>query len=169
MLTNIYRYDTIIKTASSNSLNDMFFSLVVDILNPNFAYDDIFIKREANEIYYEFINSKWYKNVVKLTGNKALENIFYTSFLEMSRNNNNIFSYRFIKPAYRKYIPLAIKLNSDLEISDNINDKDILILDDTVTTGLTLSQEANLLLNTYAPKSVEFLSILSPLNNREIK
>lgn len=142
---------------------------MVSILKPKFAYDNVFVKRKASDVYKEFISSDWYQSAVKLSGNKQLESYFRTAFLKMMRENGDIFSYKPINPKYRKYIPLAIKFDSSFKVDEGINDKNVLILDDTVATGITMSQEANLLIQTYVPKSIEFLSILSPLNNKEIK
>lgn len=55
------------------------------------------------------------------------------------------------------------------EIAEHINDKNILIIDDTVTTGSTLSTSADAIWSTFNPKSITFLTIFSSKDNEAIE
>ena len=65
-------------------------------------------------------------------------------------------------------MPLPINVNPDKVRDEDINGKSILILDDTATTGKTLSDSANALMETYAPDKITFLTIFSPRDNRNL-
>lgn len=68
-------------------------------------------------------------------------------------------------------MPNTIIINNNFvtpEIAEHINDKNILIIDDTVTTGATLSTSADAICRTFKPKSITFLTIFSSKDNEAI-
>jgi hypothetical protein len=85
--------------------------------------------------------------------------------------NDGVFSYKFIKPAIlRNAILQSMKVsdnyaNGEFEVADRINGKNALIIDDTVTSGKTLSDSAHAILEMYDPKSITFLTLFSPLKS----
>jgi hypoxanthine-guanine phosphoribosyltransferase len=83
-------------------------------------------------------------------------------FQEMQRANNGIFSYKYIPTKLRSKICETIHTNGDLDLADEINGKRILILDDTVTTGKTISDSAKALISTFTPASITFFTIMTP-------
>lgn len=56
---------------------------------------------------------------------------------------------------YRKAIPQSAELGDICEDDVLINDRDIAIIDDTFTTGKTLSDISELILGTYVPRSIK--------------
>ena len=46
---------------------------------------------------------------------------------------------------------------------DKINDKNVLILDDTIETGSTISETTNLILKSYVPKNITIITLFSKL------
>jgi predicted amidophosphoribosyltransferase len=80
----------------------------------------------------------------------------------MQRANDGMFSYKYIPAKLRNKIGETIYTNKELKLADEINGKRILILDDTVTTGKTLSDSAKALMSTFTPASITFFTIMTP-------
>ena len=86
----------------------------------------------------------------------------------MNKNNNGVFSYKYIKPKEMRDIIIqsmfvSNEYKDDLEFGKYINGKRILVLDDTVTSGKTISDSANAILETFEPKDITFLTLFTPL------
>ena len=155
-------FDTVIKTASTNFLNNDLFKLAQENIRANAFYDGIFSKMTFGEVYEKLRQTKWYREVCDEKTKNNLDNIFIA-------NRNGIFKYKELdKVKTRLYIPLPINVNPDKVRDEDINDKSILILDDTATTGKTLSDSANALMETYDPAKITFLTIFSPRDNMNI-
>ena len=75
-----------------------------------------------------------------------------------------MFSYKYIPVNLRNKIGKTMRLSdgNGIELANEINGKKILILDDTVTTGKTISDSAKALLDTFAPASITFFAIMTP-------
>ena len=80
-----------------------------------------------------------------------------------------VFSYKYIEENYRKYVILSMyisdEVKSNLELANVINGKRVLVLDDTVTSGKTISDSAETFMETFDPKDITFLTLFSPLSN----
>lgn len=111
-------------------------------------------------------NPKHEKGVNGLTGNPTQKelNLLNKLFKEMIKDND-YFSYRKIPPNLRKFIDTSsvIDANDALKYSDMINDKDVLILDDTISSGETISDNVQVLMKTFEPKSVQVITLFGPL------
>jgi hypoxanthine-guanine phosphoribosyltransferase len=84
----------------------------------------------------------------------------------MRKRNNGYFSYKYIPTYYRKYILKTMEENDFddfLRYADKINDKNVLILDDTIATGSTISETTNLILKSYVPKNITIITLFSKL------
>ena len=87
-----------------------------------------------------------------------------------NKNPNDSFSYYEIGVINRWYISSALNLNPNvIENDDDINGKNILILDDTATTGKTFSDSTLALMDLYAPAKISLFAIFSPVENHIIK
>ena len=87
----------------------------------------------------------------------------------MNQKNDGVFSYKYIKPnelrdAIVQSMYISDEYKDNLEYAEMINNKRMLILDDTVTSGKTISDSANALLDTFDPKDITFLTLFTPLN-----
>lgn len=83
-------------------------------------------------------------------------------------SNDGNFSYKFFNKSFRKYVIKSMYINdrfttNEEEYANTINGKKILVIDDTVTSGKTISDSAEAILDTYAPESITFLTLFSPL------
>jgi hypothetical protein len=157
-------YDTLLVTPSSNELNRYIFSYVKRLLHFENDYQFAFVKNTANDVYERFIETT--KNIPN-----NIHSRIYKAIRNMNKDNNGIFSYKFLPKDLRSYIGQTIGINADLDdlaFADAINDKKVLIIDDTVTSGKTISDSSNALLSMYAPKSITFLTLFSSLDNKEI-
>ena len=69
---------------------------------------------------------------------------------------------------YRKAISQSAELGDICEDDVLINDRDIAIIDDTLTTGKTLSDISELILGTYVPRSITFITLFSAKDGIEL-
>lgn len=89
----------------------------------------------------------------------------------MNLKNNGVFSYKYISTlAYRESIEksLSIEFDDDLSMQyrNAINGKNVLVLDDTVESGKTLSDSAEAIRSMFDPLSITFLTLFSPKSSQ---
>lgn len=159
------KYDVIITTPSSNSLNNEILKRVSRLIPHSIEFEHFFKKLEANDVYENWLYSKWFDEHPEIKHSTLLQAI-----LAMNKYNNGIFSYKFIKPielrnAIKNSMKVSDEIADDLSMGDYINGKNVLVIDDTVTSGKTISDSANAILQMYDPNSITFLTLFSPLNN----
>lgn len=51
------------------------------------------------------------------------------------------------------------------EYANLINDKNVLLIDDTISRGQTIKETCSIIKYSYKPKSVSVLTLISPLDN----
>lgn len=161
------KFDTLVMTPSTNSFNNEIFELVKKHTNFNSYINDMFYKLSASEVYDRYYD---YDKLSKIIKDKhelqRVDSAISQALLDMMQGTN-IFTYKLIPSSYRKYIDSSLKVVDKVELKykDQINDKKVLILDDTVSSGKTLSESAFALNATFSPKSITFLTVFSPLEN----
>lgn len=167
-------FDVIITTPSSNPLNTEILHRIIRIINHENSFEEFFIKFTANEVYRDFIDSEWltrtYPNEAQC---KKMHSNIYKAICKMNlpkeqKGNDGIFSYKFLKPSeLRSAIVQSMYINDDfrdeLTYGPLINGKKVLIIDDTVTSGKTISDSADAVKEMYDPISITFLTLFSPL------
>jgi len=74
----------------------------------------------------------------------------------MDTKRSGKFTYHFIQdPDMRKVIERTMRVcNNSGKYSELINDKDILIVDDSISQGNTIKEACNLIQSTFVPKSI---------------
>ena len=159
------KYDTIITIPSSNELNIQFLYRLNKIVKSNFQITDYLNKLNIEDVYENFIDWKQLKLDYgdKYDSAKRLLNKFFSN---MEKDNNNYFSYKFIKDVnLRKYITMTIYSDDEktIEYAPHINGKNILILDDTIGTGKTISEACKEILETFTPNSITVITLFSKL------
>ena len=85
----------------------------------------------------------------------------------MDLERKGTFSRHFIKdPEMRDVLDITLKLSTDrfAEFANKINGQDILIIDDTISRGQSINEACRIILESYAPKSLTVLTLLSKLN-----
>ena len=161
-------FDVIITTPSNNQLNNRIFDIVERIIPHRAAIKDFFKKYNANFVLDYMIDD----DLIAQMSNTQEQYIdckkeIERSIMRMNQKNNGIFSYKYIEEGYRKYVIQSMYISdnvkSNLELANVINGKRVLVLDDTVTSGKTISDSAEALMDTFDPFDITFLTLFSPL------
>ena len=85
---------------------------------------------------------------------------------EMEKQRNGYFSRHLIKnKEMRDVLDFTLKLSNDrfAEFANKINGQDILIIDDTISRGQSINEACKIMSESYAPKSITVLTLLSKL------
>lgn len=170
-------FDIIITTPSSNPLNTEILHRITRIIKHEQSFEDFFSKYSANDVYKDFIDSEWLKNTYpddsqrRKMHSRIFQAICKMNLPKEQGGNGGIFSYKYLKP-----ITLRNAIIQSMHISDDfideitygsvINGKKILIIDDTVTSGKTISDSAEAIKEMYDPQSITFLTLFSPLSSK---
>lgn len=159
------KYDTIIMTPSNNELNKIVFGYLKRIIPHDNAIDNFFVKLSADDVEDNFVDEKYING---LPNSVSVWNALEDAFSSMRIENGGVFSYKYIQvSAYRKAIKNSLKVNSKgyaTYYEDIINGKNVLVFDDTVTSGKTISDSGNAITGTFTPKSITFITLFSALN-----
>ena len=86
---------------------------------------------------------------------------------QMDKERDGYFSRHLIKnKKMRDALDSTLKLSDDrfAEFANKINGQDILIIDDTISRGQTIKEVCQIISDSYAPKSITVLMLLSKLN-----
>lgn len=169
---------------SGGNINSMLRNMVEEVMKQyspdNIILDGVIEKMTVDEVEEEIAkpNSAFNKEFnTQEKRQKAWEKL-RPSFKRMQDANGGIFSYKLIKPSrYRAFITHVLKFADNPELKEMISkmpDKNILIIDDTVTYGNTTRSAVNLIRDTisnikstantienYAPKSISVLTLFS--------
>lgn len=85
---------------------------------------------------------------------------------QMNKERKGTFSRHLIKdPEMRDVLDTTLKISDDgfAEFANKINGQDILIIDDTISRGQSIKEACRIMLESYAPKSITVLTLLSKL------
>lgn len=153
---------------SSNLLNKEIARRVKEKFNNKLLIiDDILMKVPNEEIYYackdpESYFSKHWKSIGENVYTAKL--LLLSQYIKKMGGMQSLFSFHSIHDTeLRKSIKNTMKLNKKYKdvYNQNINDKNILFIDDSITFGQSLKDAINVIINTYQPKSVTALTMLS--------
>ena len=155
---------------SENSLNQLFayaFRKNAESLgNTINIQEEFLVKYPVDDIKEEIVDdmssslNKW---LMTLPKNVAMRKraILDKALDKMNTEHNGVFAYHFIKDIdIRKHISSTMKLSSNVK---NIDNENVIVLDDTMSQGKTLSEACQLLCGSYLPKSIVALTLFSPL------
>jgi hypothetical protein len=148
------QYDTIIKTPSNNELNNIFMDKLQKSIKCKNIIKNPFGKLEKDEVYLNCIDFTEMDDVDINRLNK--------SFSRM----DTYFTFKHIPVDLRKYIKKIYNDNyiqDEIEDAIKINGKDILILDDTISSGSTISNMVKTIEKLYDPKSITVITLFSKL------
>ena len=151
------KYDTIIITPSASDINEKFMNVISKQVNADKIINEYFVKLTKEEIIDDdLIDIERIRNDYGNSFNKVMSDI-HRSFRRMK---GETFESKYVKKEYLKYIKY-IETNGDDNIRKYIDDKDILLLDDTISSGETVSQCINGILSNFIPKSITIITLLS--------
>lgn len=135
------KYDTIIKTPSNNELNNIFLDKLQKSIKCENTIESPFGKLEKDDV-----------DTVRLNN----------GFSRMDK----YFTFKHIPVDLRKHIKKIYNDNyiqDEIEDAIKINGKDILILDDTISSGSTISNMVETIEKLYDPKSITVITLFSKL------
>ena len=119
---------------------------------------------EVNDIVLDF-NSK-FREHYKDNFNSAYYRL--DRYLDqMDKELKGTFSRHLIKdPEMRDVLDFTLKVSEDIyaEFANKINGQNILIIDDTLGSGQSIKEACQIMLESYAPKSITVLTLSSKLN-----
>ena len=155
------KYDTIIITPSASDINEKFMNVISKQVNADKIINEYFVKLTKEEIIDDdLIDIERIRNDYGNSFNKVMSEI-HRSFRRMK---GETFEAKYVKKEYLKYIKY-IETNGDDNIRKYIDDKNILLLDDTISSGETASQCINGILSNFIPKSITIITLLSKVKS----
>ena len=119
---------------------------------------------EVNDIVLE--PDSYFRRIYKSDFSEAYKQLVIY-FKEMDEKKNGTFSRHLVKDNMMRDVLLnTLKLSPDRYAKDSelINGQDILIIDDTISRGQTIKEACRIMSESYAPKSITVLTLLSKLN-----
>ena len=119
---------------------------------------------EVNDIV--LAKKSFFRQIYKDNFNAAYKQLC-VYFEEMDEKRNGTFSRNFIKDSKMRNVLLnTLKVSPDRYAKDSkiINGQDILIIDDTISRGQSIKEACQIMLESYAPKSITVLTLSSKLN-----
>ena len=135
--------NALVKLSVDDFINDVYEDVNSDFCQWLYSHDDAIAER------YEALLDKYLEN--------------------MRKNHKGLFSYHFIENTdLRNHIGKSMKIGSDYVSADyykHINGSHVLLLDDTISRGASLSEAATEICNNFLPKTVTALTLFSTLNN----
>ncbi len=151
------KYDTIIITPSASDINEKFMKVISKQVDADKIINEYFVKLTKEEIIDDdLINTEQIRNDYKESFNKVMSEI-HRSFRRMK---GETFEAKYVNKEYLKYIKYIDTDNND-DLRKYIDDKDILLLDDTISSGETVSQCINGIVSNFMPKSITIITLLS--------
>ena len=153
------QYDTIIVTPSTSDINEKFMKVISNQIKSKDVLNEFFVKLSIEEIIDDdLIDKEQIQNDYPNEFNKVIAEI-HRSFRRMKGTS---FEAKMMNKKYLKYIKY-ISSNNDENLRQYIDNKDILLLDDTISSGETISQCINGVLSNFVPKTITIITLLSKL------
>lgn len=164
------KFGTTVVLPSTNNLNKMFSNIIKGKIKNIRIIDDLIFKLTVEEVRDSIgmPNSPFYQRYrrTKQTMQSAL-NKFNAYCRKMK---DGYFQFHLIVDRdMRKVITQTMKLNIGLAgfYADAINNKDVLLLDDSITNGGSMNEAMKIIRENYASKSITILTLISPLYNSD--
>lgn len=162
----MYPIGVTILMPSGNELNNHIAEIVLSQSKNAELIEGVICKittQEVDEIVLDF-NSK-FREYYKDNFNEAYYKL--GRYLdEMDKQRNGYFSRHLVTDnQMRDVLDFTLKLSDDrfAEFANKINGQDILIIDDTISRGQSIKAACQIMMDSYAPKSITVLTLLSKL------
>lgn len=150
------KYDTCIVIPSSSSVNTLFMRELKRYMNCNEYVTKFFQKMPVDEVIMNGINHE----LIKKSNNpdKIEKEIAYY----IRNMKGDYFEARMMRKDLLKYINyITYNEDEDTNIREKIDGKDILVLDDIISSGESVSQAVKTINDSFIPKSVTVITLLS--------
>ena len=163
---NMYPVGVTILIPSGSELNKHIADVVMSKSKDAELIEGVICKlttEEVDEIVLDF-NSKFREFYKDDFNSKYFELGRYLDLMDKERNG--YFSRHLIKNnQMRDILDSTLKLSDDryAEFANKMNGQDILIIDDTISRGQTIAEACQIMRDSYSPKSITVLTLLSSL------
>lgn len=155
--------DVTIAVPSKNKLNHFFAKIVSKYCqNPKYI-DNVLVKMSTEEVY-DYIKQKD-SAFRQFYGNFYPQKITILKGYFRNMTEGYFQFHKVYDMEMRKQIEHTIKLSDEFygKYIDAINDKNVLIIDDSLTLGQTIKESCKIISEAYTPKSISVLTLFSPL------
>ena len=165
--SKLYPIGVTIIIPSSNDLNKHIAEVIVSKSKNAKLIEGAICKlttEEVNDIVLE--PNSYFRKIYKSEFSEAYKQLTIY-FKEMDEKKNGTFSRHFVKDNNMRDVLLnTLKLSPDRYAKDSelINGQDVLIIDDTISRGQTIKEACRIINESYAPKSITVLTLLSKLD-----
>jgi len=163
----MYPVEVTILMPSGNELNNRIADVILSKSKDAELINGVICKlttEEVDEIVLDF-KSKFREYYKKEFNTKYYELGTYLDLMDKERSG--YFSRHLIKnKEMRDVLDFTFKVSTDrfAEFANKINGQDILIIDDTISRGQSIKEACQIMMESYAPKSITVLTLLSKLN-----
>lgn len=163
------KYDTIVTVPTKSWINARFMDVIAGQVGAKHKISDYFDKCSI-EVAYNSIDDNEIQRVAKMlspnnTESKIIKiwNRLDRCFGRMERSGSEHFVAKYIHKDLLRFIknPVSNKTTHTGECAEFFEGKDVLILDDIMAFGSTLSFCAHNIIDTYSPKSITAITLLS--------
>ena len=152
-------YDTIVITPSSTNLNERFMEVISKQVKADNIVREFLVKITKEEIIDDDLINK--AQIIKDYPDNYNEIITKIN-RAFNRMEGTDFEAKVMNKEYLKYIKY-IGVNNKVNIRPIMDDKKILLLDDTISSGNTVSQCIEGIISNLTPKSITIVTLLSQL------
>jgi len=160
-----HQYGPTVVVPSGGGLNQIMANIVKERNPKTKIINDVLGKISAEEVYNDttkpgtLFRKKYNTRETFNNARIELEKYIY----KMDKKRNGLFSYHFIpNKEMRKVIGQSLKISEDSgKYSEDINGKDILIIDDTISQGNSIKYTCDLIKDTFIPNSITVLTLFS--------
>lgn len=163
----MYNYGPVIVIPSSNELNTYISNVLVS-KNPNAKLIKGIIRKLTTEEVEKIVSDKnsEFRKHYKDDYDEAFEML--CDYLDtMNEEKNGYFSRHYVKDkTMRNVLKDTFKVTNDnyARWAKDLTDKDVLLIDDTISRGQTIKSACKIISDTYSPKSITVLTLLSKLD-----
>ena len=163
---NSHGFDISIIIPSTNSLNRYIADTVVSKADGDVrVLEDVVRKLTVDEVedIIQHPKSKFFRVYGR---DENMLNELGRYFDDMRRYKKGVFVRHMVKDQeIRELLDLTMKLSEDkyAEYANYINGHDVLIIDDTISRGQSISEMLNIIKTSYAPRSITVLTLMSKL------
>jgi hypothetical protein len=157
-------YEAIITVPSGNPLNTHFLHRLNKIIKAKVKVTDYLSKLNADDVWEDYVDWGRLKRDFSAEYEKTKAELL-RYFKKMESENDNMFSFRYISNVkLRKYITKTMWVENpeeQIKYAPFINDKNILILDDTISSGASISEMCKEIISSFTPKSITVITLFS--------
>lgn len=153
-------YDTIVVVPSTNKLNNLVMGYLAKIIGCKHQICKLFVKHYAEDVWDRYMDfDRMDKDGL---GSDWIRDELWRSFEKMGE----YFSYKYIDTKFRKYViqSMHTPYNNVIDCAPLLNGKSVLVLDDTIATGATVSEVCKTLVDTFDVKKVTVITLFSALH-----